>query len=131
MKLSRKLLVRVALAVVGAAILTSVSVAATRPDDRAGVLGAGAQPVSPAAAHPDNRVGVRGIGETLTPAAAHPDNRTGVRGVQVVADEPGGTDWTRVGIGVGIGAAVLLVLVAAFLTMRHGGHRPHRPIPTH
>ncbi|HSP71219.1 MAG TPA: hypothetical protein VLN26_02560 [Gaiellaceae bacterium] len=100
-----------ALAVVGAAILTSVSVAATRPDDRAGVLGAGAQPVSP--------------------AAAHPDNRTGVRGVQVVADEPGGTDWTTVGIGVGIGAAVLLVLVAAFLTMRHGGHRPHRPILTH
>lgn len=132
MKLARALLVPVALVAFGAALLASASVAATRPDDRAGVLGVGAQTVSPAAAHPDNRTGVRGVDtQPLTAAAAHPDNRSGVRGVTPVAAEPNGTDWTTIGIGVGIGVAVLLMLVAAAFTIRHGGHHPHRPVLGH
>jgi hypothetical protein len=153
MKLARALLVPVALVAFGAALLASASVAATRPDDRAGVLGVGAPTVTPAAAHPDNRPGIRGVGmllasaaaahpdsragirgvgaQPLSPAAAHPDNRSGVRGAMPVAAEPNGTDWTTIGIGVGIGVAVLSILVAAAFTIRHGGHHPHRPILGH
>ena len=128
-----RMLVRVALVLVGAAALASVSFAATRPDDRAGTLGVGAQPLSAAAAHPDNRVGIRGVTEEpLTPAAAHPDNRPGIRGVPVVvAPTATGTDWRTIGIGIGAGVAAILLVVAGVLTTRHGGHRPHRPIPTH
>ena len=111
MKPVRSLLLLPALLIAGVAILASTATAATRPDDREGTLGIGAQATSPAAAHPDNRTGVRGV----TPAAA----------------EPGGIDWTTIGIGVGAGVAALLLLAAAVLTMRHGGHRPHRPALGH
>lgn len=132
MEPTRSLLVRVAFLLAGAAILASASVAATRPDDRAGPLGAGVQAVSPAAAHPDSRAGVRGVGAQVpSPAAAHPDSRAGVRGVTPVAVASDGTDWRTIGIGVGAGAAALLLVVAAALAMRHGGHRPHRPILGH
>ena len=90
--------------------------------------------LSPAAAHPDNRPGIRGVGVEpvpVSPAASHPDNRAGVRGVQEVAVETNGTDWTAIGIGVGAGVAVLLVLGAVGLTLRHGGHGPHRPVLGH
>jgi hypothetical protein len=67
----------------------------------------------------------------LSPAAAHPDNRPGIRGVIPTAAEPAGTDWTTIGIAVGAGAAVLVVVAGVVLTVRHGGHRPHRPILGH
>lgn len=132
------LLTLLASVVVGVATLAPAALGGSRPDDRAGPLGADVSGMvaatTPSTVRPDDRAGPRGaVVETqeaaLSPAAAHPDNRPGPRGVIPVA-EAAGTDWTAITTGVAAGAAALLVLAGVLYATRHGGHRPHRPVHT-
>src|SRR3954447_20894757 len=91
-------------------VLSCSPVAASRPDDRAGVHGPGAAVAAQVggddpglAPRPDNRAGGLGIGS---------DERTSA------AATSSGFDWTAAGLGAGAtGAVILLVGAAAMLAM--------------
>src|SRR5258705_13953248 len=98
-----------AVGLAGVALAAPLAQAATRPDDRAGTLGVGAQQVAdtsdvisrylvshPAALRPDDRAGALGVGSAAVaadtsdvisrylvshPAALRPDDRAGALGV--------------------------------------------------
>ena len=109
-----------------------------RPDDRAGIRGAG--PAAAAAQlRPDDRSGPRGAGpaapeqDARVAAVARPDDRAGIRGIvseapTVAADFPqpppvaaDGFDWTAAGAGAGTATAVLLFL-GGLLALRRTRH---------
>jgi hypothetical protein len=119
-----------------AALLVPAALGAVRPDDRAGVRGAGAAVVAQAV-RPDDRAGPRGAGAAVVAQAVRPDDRTGARGPGAVTQTPtpaaeptveSGYDWGRIVLVIAIVAGVALVATALTLTLRQ--HRgPGRPVP--
>jgi hypothetical protein len=105
----------------------------TRPDDRAGVRGVGAENFLAHGMRPDDRAGVRGVGaESYLLHGMRPDDRAGIRGIApTVSSEPAAVrvtvdefSWSDAGIGAVMGAVALGLLAGATILLlrrsRHG-----------
>jgi hypothetical protein len=105
--------------IMGSLAVTCSALAATRPDDRAGVRGTGGQ-AAPAqvvvggpglSARPDNRAGILGVGSDASDTAFSVATSTGF-------------NWTDAGVGAAAAAGVLVLLgSAALLAMPKRQHR--------
>ena len=100
MKSSMRAVGALAVLAVASLLLALTASAAVRPDDRAGVRGAGS-PLAPATVRPDDRPGIRGAGVEA-------------RAVFVAGPQAGrpadGFDWNAAGAGAGVATAVVLLL---------------------
>lgn len=128
-----------AFVVLMAALLVPAVLGAVRPDDRAGVLGAGSVVVAAQPTHPNDRAGPLGTGAVALEGQPvywqgerdygfyTPGGDVAVPAVVPTVEAPSEYDWGRIVLGVAIVAGVALVATAVTLTLRHGG--PGRPVP--
>ncbi len=127
-----------ALVLLAAALLVPQALGAVRPDDRAGVLGAGAVVVAQSV-RPDDRAGPLGTGAvTLADESYYwqgeRDYGLYTPGGDIVApavvprvEAPSGWAWNDAWFGVMAVVGVAVVAAAIMVTMHE--HRGHRPIP--
>jgi hypothetical protein len=124
------------LVLLAAALLVPQGLGAVRPDDRAGMLGAGAV-VTTQAVRPDDRAGLLGPGAAAVSDQSFywqgerdyglytPSGEIVAPAVVPTVESPSGWGWGEVVLGAAVVAGLALVAVALTLTLReHGGHRP-------
>ena len=119
-----------------AAAIVVAPAGATRPDDRAGMLGVGAIAAEPAAQtiRPDDRATARGPGsisvESRTESVIRPDDRAGARGPgsvvvptsSVSTSDDDGLPWAGIGMGAALFVGLGLVGAALLFTGRYQRH---------
>lgn len=109
MKSSMRVVGALAVLVIASLTFALTASAAVRPDDRAGVRGAGSA-LAAVTLRPDDRAGIRGAGSD-------------VRAISVAGPQAGGPadgfDWSAAGAGAGVATAVVLLLSWALIVRRN------------